>query len=66
MDDQITYYIRQLLKISKQIETRKFKTFEQADELIRKETQLACTVATLLHLDLHSRSKRYFEDPFDF
>ena len=66
MEDQVTYYIRQLLRISKKIETRKFKTFEECDRLIQEETKLICAVATLLHFELHSRSKRYFEDPFEF
>ena len=66
MDDQVTYYMRQLLKISKRIKTRKFTTFEECDRLIQEETKLICAVATLLHIDLHSRSKRYFEDPYEF
>jgi len=66
LDHETTYYVRQLLKISKKIETRKFNSFQEADRLVKQETQLVCTVATLLHLDLYSRSKRYFDDPFDF
>ena len=54
MEDQVTYYMRQLLRISKKIETRKFKTFDEYDHLIREETKLICTVETLIHFELHS------------
>tara|TARA_B100000212_G_C26917549_1_gene340560 strand:+ start:209 stop:409 length:201 start_codon:yes stop_codon:yes gene_type:complete len=66
MDDQITYYLRELLKISKKIETRKFNTFEEGDRLVQEETKLVCVLAYLLHIDLHLRSKRYFQDNFEF
>jgi len=60
------HYLRQLLKVSKKIESRKFKTFQEADRLIKVESDLIIRVGTLLQMDLFNRSQRYIDDPWDW
>ena len=54
------------LAISKKIENRKFKTFQEADRLIKVESDLIIRVGTLLQMDLFNRSRRYIDDPWDW
>ena len=60
------HYLRQLLKVSRKIEDRKFKTFQEADRLIKVESDLIIRVGTLLQMDLFNRSRRYIDDPWDW
>ena len=51
---------------AKKIEDRKFKTFQEADRLIKVESDLIIRVGTLLQMDLFNRSRRYIDDPWDW
>ena len=66
MKAETEHYLRQLLKVSKKIESRKFKTFQEADRLIKVESDLIIRVGTLLQMDLFNRSQRYIDDPWDW
>ena len=66
MKAETEHYLRQLLKVSKKIEDRKFKTFQETDRLIKVESDLIIRVGTLLQMDLFNRSRRYIDDPWDW
>ena len=66
MKAETEHYLRELLKLSKKIENRKFETFQEADRMIKVESDLIIRVGTLLHMDLFSRSRRYYDDPWDW
>ncbi len=66
MKAETEHYLRQLLKVSRKIEDRKFKTFQEADRLIKVESDLIIRVGTLLQMDLFNRSRRYIDDPWDW
>ena len=65
MKGSTEYHLRELLRISLKIDKRKFNTFQEADKLIRQQTDLINIVLVLLHDELYTRSQRYYIDPFD-
>ena len=60
------HYLRELMRISLKIDKRKFNTFQEADKLIKQQTDLIMIVLNLLHDELYSRGRRYYRNPFDF
>ena len=54
------------MRISLKIDKRKFNTFQEADKLIKQQTDLIMIVLNLLHDELYSRGRRYYRNPFDF
>ena len=60
------HYLRELMRISLKIDKRKFNTFQEADKLIKQQTDLIMIVLNLLHDELYSRGRRYYRHPFDF
>ena len=60
------FHLRELLRISLLIDKRKFKSFQEADTMIKLQTNLINVVLILLHDELYSRSRRYYDDPFNF
>ena len=60
------HYLRELMRISLKIDKRKFNTFQEADKLIKQQTDLIMIVLNLLHDELYSRGRRYYRNTFDF
>ena len=66
MKEPTEYYLRELLRVSLLIDKRKFNTFQEADKMIKLQTNLITIVLNYLHDELYSRGPRYWIDPFDF
>ena len=66
MKEPTEYYLRELLRVSLLIDKRKFNTFQEADKMIKLQTDLITIVLNLLHDELYIRGPRYYQDPWDW
>ena len=64
MKEPTQYYMRELLRVSLLIDKQKFNTFQEADKMIKLQTDLITIVLNLLHDELYSRGPRYYFDPW--
>ena len=66
LKDTTYYHLRELIKLSLKIDKQKYKSFEEADRLIRQQTDLINSSCALLQDELFTRSRRYDIDPWDW
>jgi len=55
-------FMREILRLSKKINSKKFKSIQSGMELIREETELLLELAGYVCYDLDQRADRYFYD----
>ena len=55
-------FMREILRLSKKINSKKFKTIQSGMRLIREETELLQELAGYVCYELDQRSNRYFFD----
>ena len=54
--------MREILKLSKRINSKKFNTIQSGMKLIREETELLQELEAYVYYDLYQRDDRYFFD----
>ena len=55
-------FMREILRLSKKINSKKFNTIQSGMELIREETELLQELEAYVYYDLYQRDDRYFFD----